>query len=367
MYRPQMLLDGSQVGGDRCYVIAEIGHNHQGRLDVAKELVSAAYVAGADAVKLQKRDNATLYTRAFAEQPYAHENSFGRTYGEHREALELDRDEYLELKSHAAELGITLFATAFDHASADFLADLDMPAYKLASGDLRNLPLIRHVGSLGKPVLFSTGGGVFEDVYRAYETLKAVNEDVVVLQCTAGYPSEWAELDLRVISTYCSAFPDAVVGFSGHDSGIAMSVIAYTLGARVIEKHFTLNRTMRGTDHVFSLEPEGMRKLVRDLRRAEVALGSEVKRCHPSELQPIRKMSKQIVAAAPLPAGHVLRAEDLAFRSPGGGLPPSEADQLLGRTLVKALAADDPLSLDLVAGAPPQVAEPQPSAVAHGA
>jgi N-acetylneuraminate synthase/sialic acid synthase len=360
-------IDGVEVGGERCYVIAEIGHNHQGRIDVAKQLVAAAKEAGADAVKLQKRDNATLYTRAFATQPYAHENSFGRTYGEHREALELDRDEYRELQEFAAGLGITLFATAFDHASADFLAALDMPAYKLASGDLRNLPLLRHVASLGKPVLFSTGGGVFEDVCRAYETLREVNEDVVVLQCTAGYPSEWAELDLRVVATYQEAFPDAVVGYSGHDSGIAMAVVAYTLGARVVEKHFTLNRAMRGTDHAFSLEPSGLRKLVRDLRRTEVALGSPVKRCHPSEVMPIRKMSKKIVAARALEVGHVLAAEDFAFRSPGDGLPPADVELLVGGTLLRALDADEPLSLDLVAGHAPARAESRRPTVDHGA
>jgi sialic acid synthase len=364
MVGSMLAIDGVEIGGDRCYVIAEVGHNHQGRVDVARELIAAAHDAGADAVKLQKRDNATLFTRAYFDQPYDHENSFGRTYGTHREALELDRDEYLELKVYAAELGIALFATAFDHVSAEFLAGLDMPAYKIASGDLCNLPLLRHVASLGKPVLFSTGGGSFEQVARAFETLREVTDKIVVLQCTAGYPARWEELDLRVIATYRDAFPETVTGFSSHDNGIAMAVAAYTLGARVIEKHFTLNRAMRGTDHAFSLEPGGLRKLVRDLRRTEVALGSDVKRMHASETAPIVKMSKKIVAARALPAGHVLAADDLAFRSPGGGLSPSEVDLLLGRTLLAPLAPDDPLSLEVVGLAPALV---ERSTVKHGA
>jgi N-acetylneuraminate synthase/sialic acid synthase len=359
-----LAIEGVEIGGDRCYVIAEVGHNHQGRVDVARELIAAAHAAGADAVKLQKRDNATLFTRSYFDQPYEHENSFGRTYGTHREALELDRDEYLELKAYAAELGIALFATAFDHASAEFLADLDMPAYKIASGDLCNLPLLRHVASLGKPVLFSTGGGSFEEVSRAYEALSAVNDQIVVFQCTAGYPARWEELDLRVISSYRAAFPGAVTGFSSHDNGIAMAVVAYTLGARVIEKHFTLNRAMRGTDHAFSLEPGGLRKLVRDLRRTEVALGSELKRRHASEAAPLVKMKKKIVAARALPAGHALAAGDLAFRSPGDGLAPSDVELLLGRTLVAALEPDDPLSLEVVGLAPAPAERPT---VKHGA
>jgi N-acetylneuraminate synthase/sialic acid synthase len=239
-----------------------------------------------------------------------------------------------------------------------------MPAYKIASGDLCNLPLLRHVASLGKPVLFSTGGGSFEEVSRAYEAVSAVNDQIVVFQCTAGYPARWEELDLRVISSYRAAFPEAVTGFSSHDNGIAMAVAAYTLGARVIEKHFTLNRAMRGTDHAFSLEPGGLRKLVRDLRRTEVALGSELKRRHASETAPLVKMRKKIVAARALPAGHVLAAGDLAFRSPGDGLAPSEVELLVGRTLVSALETDDPLSLEVVGLAPAPAKRPT---VKHGA
>ena len=154
------------------------------------------------------------------------------------------------------------------------LAELDMPAYKIASGDLTNTPLLRFVAEIGKPMIVSTGGGTLDDVRRAYDCVAEINPQVALLQCTAGYPVEnWEELDLRVIETYRELFPDAVVGYSGHDNGIAMPVAAYVLGGRIVEKHFTLNRAMKGTDHRFSLEPVGLRKLVRDLQRTRLALG----------------------------------------------------------------------------------------------
>jgi N-acetylneuraminate synthase/sialic acid synthase len=328
-----------------CYVIAEIGHNHQGSLERCKELFRLARECGAHAVKLQKRDNRALYTREMYERPYDNENSFGPTYGAHREALEFGRDDYLELQRHAGELGITFFATAFDIPSADFLAGLDMPAYKIASGDLRNLPLLRHVARFGKPIIVSTGGATMRDVERAYEAVIPINRQLGILQCTAGYPATFEELDLRVIATYRERFSDVVVGLSSHDNGIAMAPAAYVLGARVVEKHFTWNRAAKGTDHPFSLEPVGLRKLVRDLQRVRVALGDGCKKVYPSEEGPIVKMSKKLVAARDLPTGHVLRAEDIALKSPGDGLPPPMLDVIVGRTLLRPLKADDTIQL----------------------
>jgi N-acetylneuraminate synthase/sialic acid synthase len=341
---------GSREIGDHtsCYVIAEIGHNHQGSLEKARELFREAKLAGADAVKLQKRDNRGLYTKAAFDKPYDNENSFGATYGEHREFLEFGRDEYRALQSYAKELGIDFFATAFDIASADFLAALDVPAFKIASGDLKSGPLLEHVARFGKPVVISTGGAVYDDVQRAYETIRAINPQVAVLQCTAGYPAAFEELDLRVISQYRERFPEAVVGFSGHDSGIAMPVAAYVLGARIVEKHFTLNRAMKGTDHAFSLEPVGLRKMVRDLQRTHRALGDGSKKVYESERAPIVKMGKSLVVARDLPAGHVLTPRDIVMKSPGGGIPPYALGSVLGLVTLKALHEDDFLSYEML-------------------
>jgi N-acetylneuraminate synthase/sialic acid synthase len=343
----ELVIDGVRIADDtECYVIAEIGHNHQGSVEQAKELFRQAKLCGAHAVKLQKRHNRSLYTADFFNKPYENENSFGPTYGLHREALEFDRDGYQELQRFCAEIGITFFATAFDHASAEFLAELDMPAYKVASGDLTNTPLLRSVAETGKPVIVSTGGGTLDDVRRAHDVVAEVNPHVALLQCTAGYPAEWHELDLRVITTYRDLFPEAVVGFSSHDNGIAMAVAAYVLGGRIVEKHFTLNRAMRGSDHRFSLEPQGLRKLVRDLQRTYVAIGDGSKTMYPSEVDPITKMGKKLVAARTLPAGHVLAHDDVALRSPGDGLPPYELDRVVGRTLRHPLSADTALTFE---------------------
>jgi sialic acid synthase len=344
----RLTVDGVEIGDQReCYVIAEVGHNHQGDIALAKRLVDAAKECGVNAVKLQKRSNRTLYTREFYEQPYDNELSFGRTYGEHREALELGADDYRELLRHAREVGMTLFATAFDFESADLLAELDVPAFKFASGDLRNTPLQRHVAAFGKPMFLSTGGGSLEDVERAVSTIVPLNDQLCVLQCTAAYPASAEDLNLNVITTLRERFPQLVIGLSDHQNGISMALVAYMLGARVIEKHFTLDHALKGRDHAFSLMPEGMRRLVRDLHRVPAALGDPTKRPLPIEADPLEKMGKKLVAARELELGHVLTASDLAIKSPAdGGLPPYELDRLVGRRLRRPIACEDFVTFD---------------------
>jgi sialic acid synthase len=345
----ELTIDGVRIADDQdCYVIAEIGHNHQGDLDQCMRMFDAAKAAGVSAVKLQKRDNRALFTKAAFDRPYDSENAFGATYGAHREALEFGRAEYLELQQYAKELDVTFFATAFDEPSADFLAELDMPAFKIASGDLRSTTLLDYVARLGKPLIVSTGAATMEDVQRAHDTIVSSNPQLALLQCTAAYPPEYDQLDLGVIATYRERFPRTVIGFSGHDSGIAMSAVAYATGARIIEKHFTLNRAMRGTDHAFSLEPAGMRKLVRDLRRARLAMGNGEKRFHDAEVTPSLKMGKSIVAVRDLPAGTVLRREDLTSKSPGGGMWPYQLPEVVGRRLTAAVATDQALEPGLL-------------------
>ena len=349
---------GTHEIGDHmpCYVIAEIGHNHQGSVQKARELFRAAQEAGAHAVKLQKRDNRTLYTRAAYDKPYDNENSFGATYGEHREFLEFGLREYQELQAYATELELDFFSTAFDIRSADFLAGLNVPAFKIASGDLKSTPLLKHVARFGRPIVISTGGATLEDVERAYDTIMPINTQLAILQCTAGYPAAFEELDLGVISTYRERFPEAVIGFSSHDNGIAMPVAAYMLGSRIVEKHFTLNRTSKGTDHAFSLEPLGLRKLVRDLERTYQAMGNGQKKVYESERAPILKMGKSLVVARDLPIGHVLKPEDVVMKSPAGGIPPYELDHVIGRITLKPLYEDDFLSFEVLSAPNPQLA-----------
>jgi sialic acid synthase len=329
------------------FVIAEIGHNHQGDLEKCKAIFRAAAECGADAVKLQKRDNRALFTREMYDSAYNSENAYAPTYGEHREKLEFSREQYAELKKLAEDLGIVFFSTAFDRPSADLLEEIDMPAYKIASGDLTNTPLLKHVAKFGKPMVISTGGATLEDAQRAYDAIMPINTNLCILQCTSGYPSPYEELNLKVIETFQEAFPDVVIGFSGHDAGIAMPLVAFMLGARVFEKHFTLNRTWKGTDQAFSLEPAGLRRVVRDLERTRAALGTGEKKPYASEVKPLNKMTKRLVAARDLAAGTVLREADIDFRIPADAkitekaLQPFWVDHFIGKTLKTPLKTDD--------------------------
>ena len=343
--QPRSFTIGSKQITDEseAYVVAEIGANHQGDLDTAKKMIQAAATAGADAVKFQKRDNQALFTVEAYNAPYASENAFGATYGEHREALEFGKEEYLELMEESKLQGVEFFATPWDFPSVDFLEDLDVPAYKVASCDLTNTPLLSYIASMGRPTIISTGGGTIEAVDRAVEIVQSFNTPLCVMQCTSGYPPQFNELNLSVIETFRERYPQATIGYSGHDSGIAMGLIAYVLGARIIEKHFTLNRAMKGTDHAFSLEPDGLRKMVRDLKRAKEAIGDGIKRSYESEAAPLKKLSKMIVANQDLAAGTLLTEEHLDYRSPGHGLPPSEAHLVLGKKLVRDLGSLEPI------------------------
>ncbi|HJO29409.1 MAG TPA: N-acetylneuraminate synthase family protein [Acidobacteriota bacterium] len=361
---PELSIDGEVISDDSdCYVIAEVGHNHQGSLEGCKELFRQAKDCGASAVKLQKRNNRELYTSELYNRPYDNRNSYGASYGEHREALEFGLEEYTELKNYCEEIDITFFATAFDFSSADFLEDLGVPAYKIASGDLKNTPLLEHVAQFGKPMIVSTGASVLEDVKRAYDTIMPINPQLCLMQCTAGYPAEFEELDLGVVTTYKDLFPDVVIGYSGHDNSISMPLVAYCLGARMVEKHFTLNRAMKGTDHAFSLEPTGLRKMVRDLKRARLAIGAGEKQCYPSEASAGIKMGKKITAARDLEAGHVLTRDDLVLKSPGDGLCPYELPHVIGKVLTSAIPCEAPISWELLEhsddGEDPSIGRPE--------
>ncbi len=345
----EIILDGKRVNDTSdVYVIAEVGHNHQGDLEQCKRMFRRAKDCGADAVKLQKRDNKALFSTEKYNSIYDNPNSFGATYGEHREFLEFGRKEYLELKEYAVSLEITFFSTPFDTNSADFLEEIGLPFYKIASGDLKNIPLLKYIASFGKPIIVSTGGGTIEDVERVYNEIMPINKQLAVMQCTSAYPARPEQLNLYVIEEYRKNFPEIVIGYSGHDNGIAMPLVSYMLGARIIEKHFTLDRTLKGTDHAFSLSPTGLEHMVRDLRRARVALGKHHKEIDEGEREPLVKMGKKLVAAKSLPEGHELTEEDIAIKSPGDGLPPYELNNIIGKKLNRAVKEEEDILFELV-------------------
>ena len=340
-----LTIDGVSITEDGpAYCIAEVGHNHQGSVEKATLLFASAKKAGFHAVKVQKRDNKLLYTEAMFNSPYNSEAAFGATYGAHREALELDRDAYLLLQDNARKMGVSFFATAFDPNSAEFLYRLGMPAYKAASGDLKNIKLLKLLASYGKPLIISTAGAFLDDVKRAYDAIMPINNQLAILQCTAQYPCGADNLHLRVIETYLDEFPDVIVGLSDHHARTAMAVAAYALGARIFEKHVTLDRTWKGTDHAMSLEPHEQEQYVSDLRRAALAMGSPIKRPLACEEKPMYKMGKGVYANDFLEAGEELSSLVTSIKSPAQGMAPWKLDRFSGKSLRRDVSSEEPLS-----------------------
>lgn len=290
----ELILGGRRIADDEpCYVIAELGNNHGGDLTTAIHLIDAAAQAGADAIKLQLRHNETLYSRALLDQPYDNPHSYGETYGSHRAALELGRADLERLQVVARDRHMAYCATAFDERSADTLATMGVDAIKIASGGLTDVALLTHVARLGIPIILSTGGGTFADVENAVSTICTHHSRLALLHCTASYPCAFDELNLRCIPALSERYPHLVIGWSCHVHNISMAMQAHAYGARIIETHFTLNRSMKGTDHAFSMEPATLTKLCKDLGRAHVAAGDGVKRYYESERKPIAKMRRR--------------------------------------------------------------------------
>ncbi len=348
MAKKRQLIIESKVINDEsdCFFIAEIGQNHQGDIETCKRLFDLASFCGADSVKIQKRHNRILFTRSFFNSTYNSEHAFAPTYGLHRQALEFNKREYLQLKRYAKKLGMIFFATAWDYKSADFLNEIGVSCFKTASSDIHSIPLLTYIARFKKPMIVSTGTATLDDVKRAFDAVYKINKNIALLQCTSMYPCMAEHLDLRVIETYRRIFPDTVIGFSNHYNGISVDPVAYALGARIIEKHFTLNRAMKGSDHAFSLEFEGLRKVIRDLRRIRLALGNGTKKFYEGESAMKYKMGKCIVATKKLNAGHILTRNDLAIKSPCEGLPPHMIDKVLGKRLIKEVKVDQAITLE---------------------
>lgn len=325
--------------GHPCYVIAEAGINHQGDVNIAKKLIDAAVLCGADAVKFQKRTVTRILTKEGLDMPYDNANSFGKTYGEHKYALELSEDEYRSLKSYCDDKGIIFMASGWDEESIDFLDSLGMAVFKMASADLTNIPLLRHTARKGKPMILSTGMADMETVQEAYDIVTAINPNVIILQCTSTYPSAFEDINLNVIKTYQEKF-DCPIGYSGHERGISISASAVALGACVVERHFTLDRTMKGGDHAASLEIPGFQKMVRDIRNVQIAMGSYEKKLLDSELKCKQKLAKSLVSKVAIPKGTVITVDMLTTKGPGKGLAPKYIDIVPGKVAAEDIPAD---------------------------
>ena len=328
------------IGDDQpCFILAEGGVNHNGDPDLAADLVRIAAECKADAVKFQKRTLHELLTRAAIERPYVNANSLGATYGEHRLKLELSDEVWLRLRDLAISLGLEFLGSAWDRGSADMLEALDAPAFKTASAVLTDLDLLEYIARKKRPMIVSTGMSTIEEVDQAVARILRHTDQLVLLQCTSTYPSEFADLNLRVMDTYRQRY-DVLVGYSGHERGISVSEAAATLGACLVERHFTRDRTLPGPDHAASLEPIGLAKLIRDIRQIEVAMGSPEKRIAPAEIPVRMRLAKSVVAARDIPLGAVVSADMLTAKGPGDGIPANHLASLVGRIAAVAVAAD---------------------------
>lgn len=285
-------IGGKPVGEtDPVYVIAEIGLNHNGDISIAKALIDAAAVAGAQAVKFQKREP-SVSTPAHMKDTLRETPWGTMTYLEYRYRVEFDREQYIEIGDYATVLGLDWFASPWDEQSVEFLEDISVVAHKVASASVTDVGLLRALAATGKPIILSTGMSTLDQIDAAVEILGV--DQLVILHATSTYPLPAAEANLRTISTLKDRFPGVPVGYSGHEPGLQISLAAVALGAVAVERHITLDRAMWGSDHAASLEPADFTSLVQDIRIVSEALGDGVKRVFPGELAPLAKLRRVV-------------------------------------------------------------------------
>ncbi len=296
---------------DKPFIIAEVGQNHQGDLEKAREYIRTFAYEGADAIKFQTRNNKYLFSEEAYKTNYNSENAFAQTYGEHREKLELSEESLKILRKDCKELGVKFMSTPFDEPSLELLERINVDIIKIASFDIGNLSFINRIAKKNKPTVISIGGGKYEQIRPSISLLKQNKADIAILHCVSEYPCEFSKLGLENIKILKKEFPDCNIGSSDHFNGILSGPIAYLMGARVFEKHVTLNRGWRGTDHSFALEPLGFRKFVRDIKRVKHMLPVKDKKELGNE-KVFKKLGKSIVAFKDIEIGEELTLENLS-------------------------------------------------------
>ncbi|KAM4025905.1 LOW QUALITY PROTEIN: N-acetylneuraminate-9-phosphate synthase-like [Anomaloglossus baeobatrachus] len=343
------LCPGRMVGGDHpCFIIAEIGQNHQGDLEIAKKMIHVKE-CGADCAKFQKSQLEHKFNKKALERPYTSPHSWGKTYGEHKRHLEFSHDQYRELQKFAKEIGIYFTASGMDEMAVEFLHEFEVPFFKVGSGDTNNLPYIKKTAQKGRPMVISSGMQSMDTMRRVYELVKPINPNFCFLQCTSAYPLLPEDSNLRIIQEFKSVFPDIPIGYSGHESGIAVTVAAVAMGAKVVEHHVTLDKTWKGTDHQASLEPNELADLVKSIRLVEKSMGSPVKRLLPCEMACLNKLGKSVVAKTKIPAGTVISLNMLTVKvAEPRGFPPEEIFDLEGKTVKRDIEEDESVTEEAI-------------------
>jgi N-acetylneuraminate synthase len=341
----------------RTFVIAEAGVNHNGDPERAIALADAALAAGADAVKFQTFRAEDVVSASAPTADYQRTNTGATSQFDMIKALELDEAGHQRVARHCARIGLEFFSTPFSPAAVDLLLSLGVRRLKLPSGEITNRPLLQKAASAGLPLLLSTGMSTLEEVRTAVGWIEQawdqgprprVHPALVLLHCTSAYPAPAEALNLRAVGALAAAFPSLPVGYSDHSQGIEAALAAVALGATVIEKHLTLDKTLPGPDHRASADPAEFSAMVTALRKLETMLGDGIKRPHPVEENTRAVARRSVVTTRALPAGHVLAASDLALRRPGTGIAPDQLDALPGRRLREAVGTDVPLQWSML-------------------
>ena len=328
----------------RTLIIAEAGVNHNGDLGLAKQLIDVAAEAGADLVKFQTFSADRLITRSAKKANYqAQTTDSHESQHEMLRRLELTPEMHRVLIAHCAARHLGFFSTAFDIESVDFLVSLGQRHFKIPSGEITNLPYLRHIGRLAKPVILSTGMATLGEIEAAIQVLEQAGtprKDITALHCTTEYPTPMAEVNLRAMQSIRAAF-DVSVGYSDHTPGIEVAIAAVAMGATVIEKHFTLDRTLPGPDHKASLEPAELSAMVTAIRNIELALGDGIKRPSPSEARNKPISRKSLVASKAIKVGEKFSSENITAKRPGGGISPMRWDEVIGQVALRDYQADE--------------------------
>ena len=336
--------------GEPVFIVAEAGVNHNGDADLARRLVDAAAECGADAVKFQTFSVGALLTREAPKAGYQLETTGpGESQRDMLARLTLGAETLAELGEHAAKCGLVFFSTPFDEASADVLEALGVALFKVPSGEITNLPLLRRVAGKGRPVIVSTGMATMEEVEEAVRAIREAGDPpLALLHCLSAYPAPAGEVNLRAMDALAARF-GCPVGYSDHTLGIDIAVAAVARGAAIVEKHLTLDTSLPGPDHRASLAPPEFRAMVQAIRRVQSALGDGVKRAMPSEIDTRRVARKSLVAVRALRTGERIAAGDVTSKRPGTGISPAELPRVLGLRLTRDVAADEVISWEALA------------------
>ena len=338
--------------GEPCFIIAEIGNNHNGDLELAKKSVIEAARLGADAVKFQKREIDEVFTKEMQAMPQTNSRAlaaFGPTYGEYRRKQELTDTGLMELKELAHSLGVAFFVTPFDLKSANILAGIGMDAWKIASFDLNHKPLLEFVARQNQPIFFSTGMATLEEMDEAINTILKYNKQLIINHCVSIYPTPDADLNLGAVTLLRERYAQMPIGYSGHEIGYIPTIAAVALGVSTVERHFTLDKTLPGPDHsTVSLDPLEFGEMVRQIRRIEMAVSDKRKYIHEMEAKMLNKHGKSIVSKVKIPAGTIISADMLAFKSPGHGIKPTLAHTVIGKKAKTEILEDTLISQDLI-------------------